>query len=790
YPVSGTFVLNRLAVSGRIANGLFTERSVTADLQARNLRVGDYTANTLDAEASLRGDLIRIVNAQVVNQDTTLRGSGTIDLAPGGRINLLAESNQASLDIIRALPGQSAFPVRGAVDIAVFARGLTRQPTITASLEGRNLLVGTPPATPSPAASGVRALAATPGAPPSGGTAPTLDPAVPQSAFVISLLRAEGELTQDANNRARLIVPEILVRSGENELRGELDVPLRLGDPNGLVASDLPLTLRTTIGRLNLASLTKPLGISGLDAQGELTGSIALGGTLEKPILSGGIQLAGGKLRLPPAPVTDRDRVNPISSFDLDIQLAGQSINVRQIRLALGAPNGQKGSFGSVSTEGTISLTNLQDLGRLLGTTNASAGTPTATAPRRRPLALQGTTDLRVRFDSLQPVLENVTGLIGDTPNGLGESFRTRVDGALLVKGPLTSFSVSTAANSPIRLSDTYVQLPTRAALPAKASATPAINPRFSIAVDLTKGVTIASPGTFALQAEGEINVAGALYSPNSQSALSLQSQLTTTGGYFNYTVARFVVQKGGGLNVRFNQEQGLNVTVNDLTAKASIYNQKGTRPTLANRASDPSAVFGSTQPQTSTRSGGYRITATINGPLLLSDESVTNTNQAGPNLTFSSDPYLSTEEIIALIGTRDQFELAARGNISEAINLGARQALVSGYVPRLLAPLEGQVATAFGLEDFGVEYNPDSPLVLRLTKRLPDPFDRVLVDYSRIFQTRGGQNAGVQPYTFRVSYELGQLRATRGVSPRLQLGVQLNDQRVFTSFIQGTINY
>ncbi|MBC8104054.1 MAG: hypothetical protein H7Z41_15890, partial [Cytophagales bacterium] len=37
YPVSGTFVLNRLAVSGRIANGLFTERSVTADLQARNL---------------------------------------------------------------------------------------------------------------------------------------------------------------------------------------------------------------------------------------------------------------------------------------------------------------------------------------------------------------------------------------------------------------------------------------------------------------------------------------------------------------------------------------------------------------------------------------------------------------------------------------------------------------------------------------------------------------------------------------------------------------------------------
>jgi hypothetical protein len=92
YPVAGTFVLNRLTVSGRIANGVFSERNVVASLQARDLQVGDYRANTVDAEASLQGDLIRVVNAEIVNQNTTIRGSGTIDLSPDGKINVLVES--------------------------------------------------------------------------------------------------------------------------------------------------------------------------------------------------------------------------------------------------------------------------------------------------------------------------------------------------------------------------------------------------------------------------------------------------------------------------------------------------------------------------------------------------------------------------------------------------------------------------------------------------------------------------------------------------------------------------
>ena len=88
-----------------------------------------------------------------------------------------------------------------------------------------------------------------------------------------------------------------------------------------------------------------------------------------------------------------------------------------------------------------------------------------------------------------------------------------------------------------------------------------------------------------------------------------------------------------------------------------------------------------------------------------------------------------------------------------------------------------------------GLEYNPNAPLTVRFVKRLPDPLDHFLVEYTRSLQTRA-QTTAIQPYTFRFSYELYQLRQTRGVLPRLQIGVQLNDQRAFTTFLQGTINY
>jgi hypothetical protein len=790
YPVAGTFVLKKLAASGRIANGLFSERNVVAELQARDVRVGDYTANTIDAEATLDGDLITVTNAEIVNQNTTIRGSGKIDMAPGGKISLLVESNQASLDLIRALPGQSGFPVRGQVDISVRAEGLTRQPTVTASLEGRDLVVGTAPAAPTPVRNGDKAIAAVPNVAPPNSAAPVTS--APGSTFVISLLRAEGELTQDAKNGSHLLIPEIIVRSDDNELRGEVDLPLRFGDPDGIVPSDQPLSIRATIGRFDLASLAKSLGEKGTDAQGSITGSIALGGTLENPVLSGGVQLAGGKLRFPKAPGTDRDRVNPISSLDMDIQLAGQTIDVRKLRVALGAPNGQKGEFGFVSTTGTVTLTNLQRLFGVAPTPSNPPAAPAAAPRRPRPVTLQGTTDLRVEFDKLRPVLENITGLL-ENSSGLGEAVRGQIDGTLLVKGPLNSFTISTAQNKPIVLTNTYVQLPTRSAPEASKATVPAINPTLAVSIDLGKGATIASAGTFGLQAEGTVTANGLLFG-ESQGALQVQSTLTTTGGYFSYGIGQFKVQRGGDINLRFTSANGLGVTVRDLQANQKFYNQNAGAPTLAARASDPTAIFGSTQPLTSTRSYGYNITVRVDGQLLLSDQSADTAGQSsaqknGPTLTFTSDPYLSREDILALIGTRDQIELAARGNVQDAFAQGLRQALTSNFVPRLLAPLEGQVATAFGLEEFGVEYNPNAPLTVRFVKRLPDPLDRFLVEYTRSLQTRS-QSTAIQPYTFRFSYELYQLRQTRGVLPRLQIGVQLNDQRSFTTFLQGTINY
>jgi len=183
-----------------------------------------------------------------------------------------------------------------------------------------------------------------------------------------------------------------------------------------------------------------------------------------------------------------------------------------------------------------------------------------------------------------------------------------------------------------------------------------------------------------------------------------------------------------------------------------------------------------------------------LNGPLdLLNDTEDQQRGSATPlstgTFTVSSDPPLDRNQIIALMLGQSQADLARQGQVENALRSFASQALLSSYVPSLLAPITGSVASSLGLEDIGVDYNPDAPLRVHVVKRLPGSLDRFVIGVSRSFQT-SPQPTQLQPYTFDLSYELFQLKAKYKVQPRIQLGVSTDEQATVTYFVRGTVTY
>jgi hypothetical protein len=223
----------------------------------------------------------------------------------------------------------------------------------------------------------------------------------------------------------------------------------------------------------------------------------------------------------------------------------------------------------------------------------------------------------------------------------------------------------------------------------------------------------------------------------------------------------------------------GSKITVSDLTARTTVFVPTDLAPSLDVRASEGPSLVRSSVPPTG-RSTRYRITVAIDGPVPLSDD---------PNeealfrdaLRPTSDPPLSESQILALIGSQRQIEGLAGGDVQTALSNTFSQVLNSRLVPSLLSPIEQSLAAGLGLEEFGVEYNPDAPLTLRLSKRLPTPLQRFLLGYTRTLGTSGLQAGQPEPFNLSLTYEIG---------PRLQLGASTDEQRTFLFFLRGSLSF
>jgi hypothetical protein len=784
YPTDAKFDIENLTASAKLVNGKMSEIRAAGSLTARELKLGEFTADSLNVQASLEGEKITIPSLVITHPGATIRGQGTYD--PNGMVQASLDSNEFSLDFIRSIRGLESFPIRGSLEsFSLTAEGSAKQPRLALSLQGRNLFVVTNTA--------MR-------------TSTTASPQDEQG-ITIPLTRLEAFLEQDAQGRYNIIVPEdgLYIQRGDLQLRAAAQLPFSY--ENDPTLGERPIRVSARLPRVDLSSLrslfvpaavlppnpealTRPeraaansakaqaaaLEAATTDIGGTFAADVAISGTLRQPQLDGAVSLVNGRYRMAREPGSDRDKVSPVRSFDALLRLDGNQIIFDQFRLTLGGLNGQRGDYGSMEVAGSVAINTLENLRRLL-----SRGTATD-AP-----GIDGRFDLDVKLKNFRPVAENLFKL--------REAFKLKANGNLKVAGRLLTPEISTVGD-PLELTDSEIRLPLDSATKSESKPAVSFNPSFNLAISIPRKATLRGliagqtflPYQFDLQ--GDAQLTGPLFVANGPTAgslaLGVTSNVRTNGGFIQFPTALLRVAKNGIIQARFNTASP------GLVAQNVVATSRITARGTTSASGSPigaEALFGS-------GTNTYKITLTLNGPLdnIISSNAELSDNSSLASastsvFTLTSDPPLSQREIFGLVIGSSYLALGQQGKTEDALRAFAAQALTSSYLPRYLAPITDSLANSLGLESIGVEYTPNAPVRVRFLKRLSKPFDRIIFDVSRTF----GQDTSVQqtePFRFSGSYEIFQFRASDKIQPRIQLGVDRDEQGTVTYFTRGTISF
>jgi len=323
-------------------------------------------------------------------------------------------------------------------------------------------------------------------------------------------------------------------------------------------------------------------------------------------------------------------------------------------------------------------------------------------------------------------------------------------------------------------------------------------DPQFDIHVALggAKNETVSVRSSLLrAEARGDVHLGGTLLAPE------LQAHLTVAKGQFILppsTLLKVVKPQEGGENIvdaRYPatgagtaDQPGLESRV-DLTAQATVSVSPALLSANTSAASQgiaytPSVGEIPTQNQSAItnpfgagqQSQRYKITAHISGLLNVP-------NRLTLDLT-SSPAGLTRQQMLAALVQEDVYlQLARGGGGAEDALKSQLGAVISGIaLPALLSPLEDSIASTFGLQDFSVDYSPNAPVEVTLSKELAP---RLTATYQRAFgaRTPGAVNSILLPPQY-------QLKLGYGISRHLQLTVSTDDQRTNTVALEGIFGF
>ncbi|MBC8143121.1 MAG: translocation/assembly module TamB domain-containing protein [Armatimonadetes bacterium] len=706
-----------------------------------------------------------------------LTASGTAGLGDGGRINAQVDANAVDFDLLR--PFVPTLPLEGTFDVTAFATGLTRTPELQASVGAQDVAVV--PRTPAGQVEGQP-------------TGETVVPATPERVGFNAVARVRSE---EGGKRFLELSSVQLTRRGGGQLFADAKLPFSYDSPYILPNEPIAATLTFPdfpLETLNAVTATdtdtqkkgkrqKKDEATGLRFfGGDIKGQVTLAGTLREPDLSGGITLTDGSFSLPK--VGGRETFNRIKDWDAQIALAGSRVNVDST-IALAKPDGT-GDNGKLTVSGEAVVqeleTALDSLGRL--------GRPAPVANGAKP-AGSGTTISRLSatFDAVQISEENLLYLIPDaklTPaqqrarKPANEQFRAQIVGTLNASGNIAAPLIATPAGQPLVVTKTRIVPPGTASSNDQPTVPVDSGPRFNIEIDAPGKNNISIPLVASVDVSGSATITGNAGRP------AVRGRFVTEGGVLQYYIGRFTVDKGGAATLNFVADRG-DVTFDNVVARTTAYLRPGASLSgVTQRRGEP--PIAASQPGLDGAGTRYKITARLDTKLFFG---VGEEDRNGSfKLNMTSDPALAPAQIYALLVPQATLADAASGDLTKAGRELLTTALQQSVLPGLFAPLEQGLANTFGLEQFSLDYSPSSPLNITLLKRLPDPLQRFVVQYTRSLQTNSRTNTQ-PPYTVGLLYELYELRTKPGQPiPRLQFGFFTDEQRTFSGSLRATILY
>lgn len=279
---------------------------------------------------------------------------------------------------------------------------------------------------------------------------------------------------------------------------------------------------------------------------------------------------------------------------------------------------------------------------------------------------------------------------------------------------------------------------------PAEASAPLPVNPKLDMQVAVAEDFTLRNPNLDA-RMEGELNLTGTL------KTLEMNGVFRLRGGVLNLPTARLRMEPDSLVTVQYPYA----LPTGEAIARINLDVRANTSVVAADLTGDPMR---------------YHVEVDVRGPL---------DDPERLQLSARSDPPgLSEQRILTLLGRGTALSALARGDDpSKVFREQLSDILTAQVLPALFSPLEAQIAEAFDLEQFAVDYSGLRPASVYLVKNL---FDGVGISYRRSLML------SPQPmYEVRLFYRLP---FRNRLLQRMRLGVGFDQSQTRFVFLEGTV--
>lgn len=270
------------------------------------------------------------------------------------------------------------------------------------------------------------------------------------------------------------------------------------------------------------------------------------------------------------------------------------------------------------------------------------------------------------------------------------------------------------------------------------------INPQLDIRVDVGEDFHLRNPNLDA-RMEGVLVVGGTFESPAIDGTFRLRS------GALNLPTARLRIEPESLVTVRYPHTLATGETI----ARIYLDVRATTSVVVPDLTGDPTR---------------YRVEVDVRGPLDDPERLQLNAR--------SEPPGLSEQRILTLLGRGTALSAIARGeDPSKVFREQLSDILTAQVLPTLLAPLETEIAEAFNLEQFSLDYSGLRPSSVYLVKNL---FNGVGIAYRRSLML-GPQ----EMYEVRLFYRLP---FRNHLLQRMRIGVGFDHTQNRFLFLEGTL--